>query len=210
MRTENYVETYLAGIGEIAAVLDRRAVVRALDLLFRAWQKGATVFTAGNGGSASTASHLAADLAKCTVAPGRPRLRALSLVDNVTLLTALVNDDGWEKVYVRQLESLFRPGDVLVAVSVHGGAGRGRAGAWSQNLLRAVDYVRANRGSVLGLAGFDGGALARRADVAVVVPFRTTPHVESFHAVLHHLLAFGLAERIRATPEVARAARRAR
>lgn len=210
MRTETYVDSYLAGIRQIAERIDRREIARAVELFYAAWQRGATIFTAGNGGSASTASHLAADLAKCTIAPGRSRLRAISLVDNVALVSALVNDEGWEEVYVRQLEALFRPGDVLVAISVHGGAGRDKAGAWSQNLLRATDYVRANGGRVVGLSGFDGGALAQQADVALVVPFRTTPHVESFHVVLHHLLAFGLAERIRATRGAAHAAGRAR
>ncbi len=199
MENREYIERYLDGVAQIAARIDRAAIDRAIELLFAAWKRGSTVFTCGNGGSAGTAQHLAADLFKCTIAPERPRLRAVSLVDNTPLVSALTNDDGWEAVYVRQLETLFHRGDVLVAISVHGGSGRDRAGQWSQNLLRAVEYARAQGGAALGLAGFDGGALRELCDVCIVVPYDTTPHVESFHVMLHHLLTFCLAEKIRAT-----------
>jgi D-sedoheptulose 7-phosphate isomerase len=210
MENGEYIERYLDGIVQIAARIDRTAIDRAIELLYAAWRRGNTIFTCGNGGSAGTAQHLAADLFKCTIAPGRPRLRAVSLVDNVPLVSALTNDDGWEAIYIRQLETLFRSGDVLVAISVHGGTGRDRAGQWSQNLLRAVEYVRTQGGAALGLAGFDGGALRELCDVCIVVPYDTTPHVESFHVVLHHLLTFCLAEKIRASEPKTEAASRLR
>ncbi len=193
-----YIERFLEGITDISARIDREAIRSVVDLLFAAWERGNTVFTCGNGGSASTATHLAADLFKCTVVDGQARLRAVSLVDNVPLVSALVNDDGWENVYVKQLETLFRPGDILLAISVHGGSGRDRAGLWSQNLLRAIQYAKERGGIAIGFSGFDGGAMKELADVCVVVPYNTTPHVEAFHVVLHHLITFCLAERIRA------------
>jgi len=191
-------------VTEIARTVAREDIDRAIEVLYAAWHEGRTVFVAGNGGSASTATHLAADLVKMTAAPGQPRLRALSLVDNVPLVSALVNDDGWENVYVEQLETFYRPGDVLVTISVHGGAGRDRAGAWSQNLMKAIAFVKARGGVTIGLAGFDGGAMREACDVCVVVPYRTTPHVEGFHVVLHHLIAFCLAERIAGARGLAR------
>jgi D-sedoheptulose 7-phosphate isomerase len=172
-------------------------VDRTIEALFAAWQRGNTVFTCGNGGSAGTATHLAADLFKCTIAPGRPRLRAMSLVDNVPLMSALTNDDGWDKVYEEQLKTLFRPGDVVLAISVHGGSGRDKAGLWSQNLLRALQYAKDNGGQAIGFSGFDGGAMKELCDVCVVVPYQTTPHVEAYHVVIHHLVTFCLAEKIR-------------
>jgi D-sedoheptulose 7-phosphate isomerase len=198
MQNGEYIGKYLRGIREITERIDQGQLDRAVELLWDAWQRGATVFTCGNGGSAGTATHFAADLFKCTIVADQPRLRVLSLVDNVPLMSALVNDDGWENVYTRQLETLFRPGDVLVAISVHGGSGRDHAALWSQNLLRAMEYARAHGGRTIGLAGFTGGAMRELADVPVVVPFDTTPHVESFHVVIHHLITFCLAERIRA------------
>jgi D-sedoheptulose 7-phosphate isomerase len=193
-----YIERFLEGITDITARIDREAIGRVVDVLFAAWERGNTVFTCGNGGSASTATHLAADLFKCTMVDGQARLRAVSLVDNVPLVSALVNDDGWENVYVKQLETLFTPGDVVLAISVHGGSGRDRAGLWSQNLLRAIQYAKDRSGIAIGFSGFDGGAMKELADVCVVVPYSTTPHVEAFHVVLHHLITFCLAEKIRA------------
>jgi D-sedoheptulose 7-phosphate isomerase len=193
-----YIERFLEGITDITARIDREAIGRVVDLLFAAWERGNTVFTCGNGGSASTATHLAADLFKCTMVDGQARLRAVSLVDNVPLVSALVNDDGWENVYVRQLETLFTPGDVVLAISVHGGSGRDRAGLWSQNLLRAIQYAKDRSGIAIGFSGFGGGVMKELADVCVIVPYNTTPHVEAFHVVLHHLVTFCLAERIRA------------
>ena len=204
MHNGEYISNYLEGVRQVAETIDRAAIDDAIEILWGAWQRGSTVFTCGNGGSAGTATHLAADLFKCTIVPGQPRLRALSLVDNIPLMSALTNDDGWENVYVEQLKTLFRPGDVVLALSVHGGSGRDKAGLWSQNLLRALAYAREHAGYALGLAGFDGGAMKDLAHVCVVVPYNTTPHVESFHVVLHHLITFCLAERIRAGGEVTR------
>ena len=191
-----YIDTFFEGVDEIVRKISRPDIDRAIEALYSAWEQRRTVFIAGNGGSAGTAMHMAADFNKMTVIPGRPRLRALSLVDNVPLVSALTNDDGWENVYVEQLETFFRPGDVLVAISVHGGHGSDRAGAWSQNLMKAIQYVKDRAGTTIGLAGFDGGAMRQVCDVCVVVPYQTTPHVEGFHVVLHHLIVFCLAERI--------------
>jgi len=114
-------------------------------------------------------------------------------------VSALTNDDGWDNVYVEQMKNFFETGDVALALSVHGGSGKDKAGLWSQNLLKALQYAQSRGGKALGFSGFDGGAMKEMADVCVVVPYNTTPHVESFHVVLHHLVTFRLAERIRCT-----------
>jgi D-sedoheptulose 7-phosphate isomerase len=200
-----YIDRFLAGIEEIVKSISREDIDRAIDALYRAWAERRTVFVAGNGGSAGTATHFAADLNKMTAIPGKPRLRALSLGDNVPLVSAIVNDEGWENLYTEQLETFYTPGDLLVTISVHGGKGRDKAGAWSQNLVKAIDWVKARGGTTIGLAGFDGGVMREMCDICIVVPYRTTPHVEGFHVVLHHLLAFCLAERIAGGAGVARA-----
>lgn len=192
--TRQFVDRYLDEMAQIARATDSDDLTRFIDVLFDCWRSGGTVFTCGNGGSASTASHFAADLAKFTAHEGRPRLKSLSLCDNAPLLSALTNDLGFDRIFSWQLESLLRPGDVLVAISVHGGSGRDRAGAWSQNLLRAADYAKAHGAKVLGLAGFDGGALKQLADVCVVVPAQSTPHVEAFHVCFHHMVVQRLRE----------------
>ena len=205
LRNSAYIEKFLDGVQEIVTRLDRDALDRAIEALFAAWRRGSTIFICGNGGSASTAQHMACDLFKCTITPERARLRVVSLVDNVPLVSALTNDDGWDKVYEEQLKTLFRPGDVVLAISVHGGNGKDKAGLWSQNLLRAVRYAQENGGTAIGFSGFDGGAMLELCDVCVVVPYNTTPHVEAFHVVLHHLVTFCLAEKIRASEGAAHA-----
>jgi D-sedoheptulose 7-phosphate isomerase len=200
-----YIDRFLAGIDEIVKAISREDIDRAIDALHRAWTERRTVFLAGNGGSAGTATHFAADLNKMTAIPGKPRLRAMSLGDNVPLVSAIVNDEGWENLYTEQLETFFSPGDVLVTISVHGGKGSDKAGAWSQNLVKAIEWVKARGGTTIGLVGFDGGVMREMCDISIVVPYRTTPHVEGFHVVLHHLIAFCLAERIAGGAGVARA-----
>jgi len=165
-------------------------------VLYYTWLNDRRVFLIGNGGSAGTASHFCADLNKCTVVPGQKRMKAMSLVDNVSLTSAITNDDGWENLFVEQLETFFEPGDVVLALSVHGGSGSDKAGPWSQNLLKALKYARDHGGTAVGFSGFDGGPMKEIADVCVVVPYNTTPHVEAFHVVLHHLIAFRLKEKI--------------
>lgn len=196
MQNHGYIEKYFDGVREIVDRISYEDIDRVIEILFSAWRNGNKVFLMGNGGSAGTASHFASDLSKCTAIPGKRRMRVISLVDNIPLLTALVNDDGWDNVFVEQLKNLFEPGDVAMGISVHGGSGRDKAGLWSQNLLKALQFAKDSGGTAIGFSGFDGGAMKEMADACVVVPYRTTPHVESFHVVLHHLITFCLAEKI--------------
>jgi len=191
-------DDYLAEVSKIASDLDRSDIDRAIGILYSAWKGDNQVFVIGNGGSASTATHLASDLNKWVSDEADRKFRAFALVDNIPLVSALTNDNGWGEVYVEQLRNFFRKGDVLVAISVHGGSGSDRAGPWSQNLLKAVKYVKDNGGKVVGLSGFDGGMLKKAADACVVVPAGSTPHVEGMHSVLAHLMSEQLREMISA------------
>lgn len=196
MQNATYISTYLEGMRQITDTISHQAIDDVIEALFTVYRRGGTIWICGNGGSASTATHFACDLTKGTIRPGKPRLKAMALADNIPLVSALTNDDGWDVVYLEQLKSFFRPGDAVIGISVHGGAGRDKAGAWSQNLLRALEYAKENDGVAIGLAGFDGGAMKELSDHCIVVPFNTTPHVESYHVALHHLIAFCLAEKI--------------
>ncbi len=196
MKNQAYIEQYLTEMHAIIDRLSTQHIDDAIELLFDAWKAGQQVFTMGNGGSASTATHLACDLAKATAAEGRPRFRVIGLTDNIPLMSAHINDNGWDDLFVEQLKNLLSPGDVVIGISVHGGSGKDKAGAWSQNLLKAMDYAKAHGAKTIGFSGFDGGAMKDLADVCMVVPFPSTPQVESFHVCLHHLLCFCLKERI--------------
>jgi D-sedoheptulose 7-phosphate isomerase len=191
-----FIESYLTDTSSLAQAISARDIDAVIQHLYDAWKRDATVFTAGNGGSASTATHLAADLNKYTSSKADHRFKALCLNDNITLVSALTNDDGWDNVYSYQLESFMREGDVLVAVSVHGGSGGDNAGEWSQNLLKAARVVKERNGKLLALVGFDGGVLHKVADASVLVPADSTPQVEGFHLVLTHLIAARLKQAI--------------
>ena len=182
-------DEYLSEVSKIASELDRREIDRAISILYDAWKTDNQVFVIGNGGSASSSTHFACDLNKWVSDEAERKFRAFALVDNIPLMSALTNDNGWGDVYSEQLRNFFRKGDVLVAISVHGGSGSDKAGPWSQNLLRAVKYVKDNGGKVVGLSGFDGGVLKTAADACVVVPAESTPHVEGMHLVLTHLMS---------------------
>jgi len=144
------------------------------------------VLIAGNGGSAGTASHLAADLFKMG------GIRAICLNDNVPLQTAYINDDGWSNVYIEQLRRLLNESDIFIGISVHGGVGEENAGEWSQNLNAAIGYTNANGGISIGITGFDGGFMKEECHECIVVPAESTALVEAFHVVIHHLIAFSL------------------
>jgi D-sedoheptulose 7-phosphate isomerase len=183
-----FITDFLGEAKRIVETISKSDIDTFINALYNAWKEGRKVFIAGNGGSASTATHFASDLAKFASVEGKPRFKAYSLVDNTPLITALTNDLGWSEVYVEQLKNMMSPGDVFVAISVHGGSGMDKAGVWSQNLMKAAKYVKDNGGKVLSLVGFDGGVLRQISDASILVPVNSTPHVEGFHVVLTHMI----------------------
>ncbi len=190
------INQYFDDINSVLKKISKEEILKVINLLDKAREEGRKIFIIGNGGSASTATHFACDLNKYTSVENKKRFRAISLEDNIPLMTALVNDEGWDQVYSYQLENLMDDGDYLVAISVHGGSGEDNAGLWSQNLLRASKMIQAKGGKVIGLAGFDGGALKQIADVCIVVPIESTPQVEGFHLELTHLICSAIRQRL--------------
>jgi D-sedoheptulose 7-phosphate isomerase len=183
------VRNYLQGLKTVLDEVDRAAVARVIDLVWDAYRGGRRVFVLGNGGSAATASHWMCDLAKGCAVEGCPRLKAMSLTDNVALLTALGNDIGYEHVFTEQLKVFMEPDDVVLAISVSGN---------SPNVLEAVRYAREHEATTVALVGCGGGGLADLVDVAVAVGSRNYGHVEDLHAVLSHLVSQCLRARIEA------------
>ena len=196
MVNREFIEDYFSEMKSVIEKMLLEDIERAVELLFDAWQRGSQVFTCGNGGSASTATHFACDLSKVAVVEGKKRFKAHCLNDNIPLMTALINDEGFDNLFYEQLKDRFEEGDVLICISVHGGAGKDKAGLWSQNLLKAMKYAGEMGGKTIGFSGFDGGPMKEIADVCIVVPADSTPQVESFHTALEHLICSCLKERI--------------
>ena len=196
MRNNKFIENYLFEMKKVIDDISVEEIGKAIELLYDAWQRGNQVFTCGNGGSASTATHFACDLVKTTAVPGKRGFRAECLNDNIPLMLALINDDGFDNLFYEQLKTKFQKGDVLICISVHGGAGRDKAELWSQNLLKAMKYAKEKGGKTIGLSGFDGGPMKEIADACIVVPVNSTPHVESFHLALEHLICACLRQKM--------------
>lgn len=207
MSSTRIIQQYFDEMERINTTLSHEGVERIVDILFEVWRQRGTVFTMGNGGSASTASHFASDLAKFTIASGKPRFKVICLNDNVPLVSAWTNDSGFASIYAEQMEPWIQEGDALVGFSVHGGSGDGEAGPWSQNLVRAMALAKERTAKVIGISGFDGGAMKQMADLCLVVPIDSeplgTPLVEAYHVVLHHLICLALKERIQGLPKEA-------
>ncbi len=182
------MDDYLEQVAGVIRKVPRRAVEDAIERLWHAYRGDAQIFTCGNGGSSATASHLAEDLAKGIDVPaGRPRLRVISLVDSVPMLTAYANDMGYEHVFAEPLKNLVRAGDVLLAIS---GSGQ------SANVLRAMEVARAAGGGVVGLTGGDGEAMQRLADICVVVPADSMQQIEDVHLAIAHAIYLELKRRV--------------
>jgi len=156
-------------------------VARAARVLVDSLSAGGTLLICGNGGSAADAQHLATEfVSTLTVDNPRPSIAAIALTTDTSLLTAIANDFGVEGVFSRQVESLGREGDVLIAISTSGR---------SANVVRAAETARERSMLVVALTGIGGGELAPLADVAIEVPSAVTAHIQECHLAIEHLLA---------------------
>ncbi len=153
-------------------------ITAAAALLIETLQKGGAVLTAGNGGSAAEAMHMAEELTG-RYRTNRRSLPGIALTADGTLLTCIANDFGYDEVFARQIEGLGRRGDLLVLFSTSGRA---------RNLERALEQARAKGLRVLGILGGDGGALAGRCDQELRIPATSTAHTQEAHQVVLHLL----------------------
>lgn len=174
-----YAQGYLDHLGRLFGRMDHEQIGRFIETLLYARERQARIFFIGNGGSAATASHFANDIAIGSRSRVKP-FRAVSLCDNLALITAIGNDFGYDQIFVRQLENQMDPGDVLVAISASGN---------SENVLHAVSYANQHGAITVGLTGFDGGRLRPLAQQNVHVPANQGEYgpVEDLHMIVDHL-----------------------
>lgn len=153
-------------------------VIDASIMISDILNEGGKVLVCGNGGSAADAQHLTGELV-CRLQLKRPALAALALTTNSSILTAWGNDETFEDIFARQVESLGRKGDVLVAISTSGN---------SANVLRAAETARTSGLKVVGLTGASGGQLASKCDICLKVPSSNTQHIQECHITIGHIL----------------------
>ncbi len=152
---------YLNSLKEAITELDLNQVEGIIDVLLEAQENARQVFLFGNGGSAATASHFTIDLAKTAAVPGKPRLRAISLTDNVAMITAIANDISYNDIFVEQMSMLWNHDDLAIGISASGN---------SPNVLKAIEYAKKHGGKTIGFSGFGGGKLAKAAELLGLPP----------------------------------------
>lgn len=202
---QKFIKKYFAESKKIIQKISIQDIDSIINILFEAWQQESTIFVMGNGGSASTASHFAADLTKYTVMGAsyeqkRRRFKVICLTDNMALNSAWTNDFGFDTIFSEQMEPWLKKNDVVFAFSVHGGSTRPDSGTWSQNIPKAFELAKERGAKLVGLSGDTGGVMKQMSDACVVVPTinkeHITVHVEGFHVVIHHLIIHRLKQLI--------------
>jgi phosphoheptose isomerase len=171
---------YVSELERAARTIHPVEIERAAQLLLESYLQGSTVFACGNGGSASIANHLQCDHSN-GIRNGTDLVpHVVSLSNNVEVMTAIANDLGYEEVFVHQLQSQARKGDVLFAISSSGN---------SPNIVKAVCWAKDNGLRTISLTGFDGGGARVTAEVALHVDSHNYGLVEDLHQGVMHALA---------------------
>lgn len=161
--------------------IDLNLVARAIEILREARDKQRHIFTCGNGGSASTASHFVTDMVKGASFGRDTRFRIMALTDSLSTITAYSNDVSYECVFVEQLKNFAQPGDVLIAVS---GSGN------SPNVVSAVEYANRAGCTTIALTGRDGGKLGAAAKLEIRVPDSHMGRIEDAHLFICHMICY--------------------
>jgi len=166
----------MQAIAQDAAFLE--SVERAASICVAAIRNGHKIMFAGNGGSAADAQHLSAELVG-RLGYERPGLPAISLATDVSALTAIGNDYGYDAVFSRQLDAVGRKGDVLISISTSGR---------SPNLLKAIEAAKAKGVATIGLTGATGGTMRDMCDLCLRVPSTDTQKIQEAQIVIGHIL----------------------
>lgn len=182
------VKRYFAEIRETLTSISQTNLQTLLSLLEETYHNGRRIFIMGNGGSAATASHLALDLAKNTIMPDVPRLKAISLTDHVPLITAWGNDTAYEYIFSEQLASMIEPGDLVIGISTSGN---------SPNVINALRLAKLSGAYTVGLLGAKGGKIREMVDVYVLAPGQNIEQEEDIHMILAHVITRYMREVVR-------------
>ena len=180
MEIREFAQEYFDGIRSSIDEVDPAALTAISDVFREAWREGRRIFILGNGGSATTASHMATDLGKGTAQPGVKRFKVLSVTDNMSTVTAYANDLSYDDVFVEQLKNHLEPEDVVVGIT---GSGN------SPNVLKAIAWAREQGAVTVGFIGFGGGKLASMVDHQITFASCNYGVVEDLHLSLNHILS---------------------
>ena len=181
MNTEEYIREYLELERRTLERLDQKELAALAELFLQTYQAEGTIYVFGNGGSGSTASHMANDFNKGVSEYVDKKFRVECLNDNMATVLSIANDISYEEIFRFQLRGKLSKNDLVIGIS---GSGN------SPNVLRAVEYARECGARTVGLCGFDGGRLRQTAELSVYVPLRNMQVVEDLHLMVNHLLMY--------------------
>lgn len=186
-----FAARYLEGFRTCLTTCDPQEVAALIQAVDRAYAARRQIFVVGNGGSASTASHMASDLNKTPLngraRPSKERFRVIALTDNVPVMTAWANDADYTRIFAEQLTNLAEAGDLMIVIT---GSGN------SANIVEAVRTARTLGLQTWGLLGFDGGQVKALLDGSVLVVSRDYGFIENAHLVINHLVVEYFRERL--------------
>lgn len=186
--TAHYVRDYFEALKSLLDAVEPAEIARVVEVLFDAYKSDRRLVLCGNGGSASTASHLVCDLAKNIYLDGGKPFEVVALTDSPALLSAWGNDTHFDNVFAGQARTWLREGDVLIAIS---GSGN------SPNILRVVEVANEVGATSVGFCGYEGGKLAEVARISIVVRQRNMQQVEDLHMIFGHVVFSALRDRIK-------------
>ena len=156
-----------------------KQIKKIISILIKKRDTGKTIFTVGNGGSASTASHFVSDLLKTSIIKKTKRFKAISLVDNLPVILAWANDTSYDGIFEEQLKNLISKNDVVIAFS---GSGK------SENVVKALRFAKKNGAICIGFTGMHGGYFPKLCDICCAVPSNNMLIIESTHVILCHCI----------------------
>ena len=188
MEAQASIDTYFSDLQEMVRAISQAHLQEILALLEETYRQGRRIFIMGNGGSAATASHFALDLAKNTIMPGAPRVKAISLTDHVPLITAWSNDTAYEHIFAEQLANMIEPGDLVIGISASGN---------SLNVINALKVAKKSRAATIGLLGAKGGQIKQMVDAYVLAPGQNIEQEEDAHLILAHIITRHMREVVR-------------
>lgn len=185
----HFIDSYFQEVIKCIVLLEKQSIAQMIEMITQTYRNDRKIYILGNGGSASTASHMACDLGKGTLTKvydqREKRLHVISLTDNVALMTAYANDLSYDDIFLQQLRNLVERDDVVIAVS---GSGN------TKNVLSAVSYAKKVGAKTIGLSGFNaGGKLAQIVDVSIIVKTSHYGPLEDVHMMIGHLVAAAIA-----------------
>lgn len=173
-----YSKKYFENFNAVAKTVNLEDYQAGIELVKKAWLAGNNIITLGNGGSSITALHFITDWNKSVYLHSKRPFRGRSLVDNIGLIMAYSNDLSFEDVFSEQLKNILQPNDLVIAIS---GSGN------SENVIRAIDYANKNGATTLGLSGYDGGKLKKKAQNNIWIESFDMQIVEDLHSMFGHM-----------------------